>query len=145
VTREVKENAHSPAVISSPHLGVFAVNAAGPGLRRGHVIYSGVFAVAAVAAVVVGGEPAVVAPVVAEDDVGEPGLCSCGSRDGESLAGYPPRPGGVRVVAAFEAQLGSFSRRVPQQAVDDGHEGGDLVRCEANAPTAAQTPTAVPR
>src|SRR5690242_730101 len=38
------------AVISSPHLGVFAVIAAGPGPRRGHVIYSGVFAVAAVTA-----------------------------------------------------------------------------------------------
>ena len=38
------------AVISSPILGVFAVTAAGPGLRRGHVIYSGVFAVAAVTA-----------------------------------------------------------------------------------------------
>ena len=36
-------------VISSPDLGVFAVNAAGPGLRRGHVvIYRGVLAVAAV-------------------------------------------------------------------------------------------------
>jgi hypothetical protein len=38
------------AVISSPNLGVFAVTAAGPGLRRGHVICSGVIAVAAVAA-----------------------------------------------------------------------------------------------
>jgi hypothetical protein len=38
------------AVISSPDLGVFAVTAAGPGPRRGHVICSGVFAVAAVAA-----------------------------------------------------------------------------------------------
>jgi hypothetical protein len=37
-------------VISSPISGVFAVTAAGPGLRRGHVIYSGVFAVAAVTA-----------------------------------------------------------------------------------------------
>ena len=36
--------------ISSPHLGVFAVIAAGPGSRRGHAIYSGVFAVAAVTA-----------------------------------------------------------------------------------------------
>ena len=40
-------------VISSPNLGVFAVIAAGPGLRRGHVIYSGVSAVGAVAAVVI--------------------------------------------------------------------------------------------
>src|SRR6266568_4873307 len=47
------KNARVPAVISSRDLGVFAVNAAGPGLRRGHVIYSGVLAVAAVAAVVV--------------------------------------------------------------------------------------------
>jgi hypothetical protein len=42
--------AHIAAVISSPISGVFAVTAAGPGLRRGHVIYSGVFAVAAVTA-----------------------------------------------------------------------------------------------
>ncbi len=40
--------ARSAAVISSPNLGVLAVAAAGPGLRRGHVIYSGVFAVAGV-------------------------------------------------------------------------------------------------
>jgi hypothetical protein len=42
-----------PSLSQSRDLGVFAVNAAGPGLRRGHVIYSGVLAVAAVAAVVV--------------------------------------------------------------------------------------------
>src|SRR5262249_60573210 len=48
-------SAHIAAVISSPDLGVFAVTAAGSGLRRGHVIYSGVFAVAAVAAAVVCG------------------------------------------------------------------------------------------
>ena len=40
-----------PLVISSPFLGVFAVTAAGPGPRRGHVIYSGVLAAAAVTAV----------------------------------------------------------------------------------------------
>src|SRR5262249_15607900 len=40
--------ARRAAVISTPDLGVFAVSAAGSGLRRGHVIYSGVFAVAAV-------------------------------------------------------------------------------------------------
>lgn len=39
-----------PLVISSPILGVFAVAAAGPEPRRGHVICSGVFAVAAVTA-----------------------------------------------------------------------------------------------
>jgi hypothetical protein len=39
------------AVISSPDLGVFAVTAAAPGLRRGHIICSGVLAVAAVTAV----------------------------------------------------------------------------------------------
>jgi hypothetical protein len=33
-----------PAVISSPIFDVFAVNAAAPGPRRGHVIYSGVSA-----------------------------------------------------------------------------------------------------
>ena len=36
--------------ISSPNLGVFAVTAADPGPRLGHIIYSGVFAVAAVTA-----------------------------------------------------------------------------------------------
>jgi hypothetical protein len=45
--------AHVAAVISSPDLDVFAVTAAGPGLRRGHGIYSGVFAVVAVRAAVV--------------------------------------------------------------------------------------------
>ena len=39
------------SVISSPNWGVFAVTAAAPGPRRGHVIYSGVLAVAAVTAV----------------------------------------------------------------------------------------------
>src|SRR5207253_9718608 len=38
------------AVISSPDSGVFAVTAAGPEPRRGHVIRSGVVAVAAVTA-----------------------------------------------------------------------------------------------
>jgi hypothetical protein len=47
---DVRENARGAAVISSPDLGVFAVTAAGPGSRRGHVICSGVLAVAAVAA-----------------------------------------------------------------------------------------------
>ena len=46
-------SARVAAVISSPNLGVFAVTAAGPRLRRGHVIYSDVSAVAAVAAAVV--------------------------------------------------------------------------------------------
>jgi hypothetical protein len=41
-------DAHIAAVISSPNFGVVAVAAAGPGLRRGQVIYSGVFAVAGV-------------------------------------------------------------------------------------------------
>jgi hypothetical protein len=41
-------NARRPADISSPNLGVVAVAAGGPGLRRGHVIYSGVFAVGGV-------------------------------------------------------------------------------------------------
>ena len=45
--------ARRTAVISSPFSGVFAVNAAAPGRRRGHVIYSGVSAVAAVATAVV--------------------------------------------------------------------------------------------
>ena len=45
-----RARARVTAVISSPISGVFAVTAAGPGLRRGHVIYSGVFAVAAVTA-----------------------------------------------------------------------------------------------
>jgi hypothetical protein len=47
---KVGENARRAAVISSPDLGVFAVTAAGPEPRRGHVICSGVFAVAAVTA-----------------------------------------------------------------------------------------------
>jgi hypothetical protein len=34
--------ARPAAVISSPSFGVFAVNTAGPGPRRGHVIYSSV-------------------------------------------------------------------------------------------------------
>ena len=42
-------------IISSLNLGVFAVTAAAPGLRRGHVIYSGVLAVAAVVTAVVSG------------------------------------------------------------------------------------------
>ena len=44
------EPEHETAVISSPILGVFAVTAAGPGLRRVHVTCSGVFAVTAVTA-----------------------------------------------------------------------------------------------
>src|SRR5215472_5963632 len=46
--RRTWASARVAAVISTPDLGVFAVSAAGSGLRRGHVIYSGVFAVAAV-------------------------------------------------------------------------------------------------
>jgi hypothetical protein len=49
-TKDPEITARGAAVISSPISGVFAVTAAGPGLRRGHVIYSGVFAVAAVTA-----------------------------------------------------------------------------------------------
>ena len=37
---DVGENARSAAVISSPFLGVFAVNPEGYLLRRGHVIWS---------------------------------------------------------------------------------------------------------
>jgi hypothetical protein len=50
VTSALVISARSAAVISSPDLGVFAVNAAGPGLRWGQVICSGVFAVAGVIA-----------------------------------------------------------------------------------------------
>ena len=53
VVNQATAAARVTAVISSPFLGAFAVTAAGPGLRRGHVIYSGVSAVAAVAAAVV--------------------------------------------------------------------------------------------
>jgi hypothetical protein len=45
-----RRGARVTAVISSPFLGVFSVIAAGPGLRRGRVICSGVLAVAAVTA-----------------------------------------------------------------------------------------------
>ncbi len=47
----VWSNAHTAAVISSPFLGVSAVIAGGSGPRQGHVICSGVFAVAAVTVV----------------------------------------------------------------------------------------------
>ena len=44
------------------------------------------------------------------------------------MAGYQPRPGGVRVVAALwsSARI-SFLDRVSWQAVGEDHEGGDLV------------------
>jgi hypothetical protein len=42
----VVETTTEPSVISSLILGVLAVNAAGPELRRGHVICNGVFVVA---------------------------------------------------------------------------------------------------
>src|ERR1017187_2482295 len=45
-----RRGARVTAVISSPFLVIFAVIAAGPGLRRGRVICSGVLAVAAVTA-----------------------------------------------------------------------------------------------
>ena len=45
--------AHVAVVISSPDLGVIAVIAGACGLRRGHVICSGVFAVAGVTAAAV--------------------------------------------------------------------------------------------
>ena len=54
-SEEISITAYGPAVISSPSWGVFAVTAGGLGLRRGHVIYRGVVAVAAVRAVVVSG------------------------------------------------------------------------------------------
>ena len=77
--------ARSPAVISSPNWGVFAVTAAGPGLRRGHVIYSGVFAVAAVTAAAV---PCLVHSLA----------CPAGSAEGipSSLISSPSAPGCCR-------------------------------------------------
>ena len=52
-------------LISSLVLGVFAVTRQVPGLRRGHVIYSGVSAVAAVTAAVLG-HPSACPPTFAE-------------------------------------------------------------------------------
>jgi hypothetical protein len=49
-TKRSRDNRARSRRYLKPISGVFAVTAAGPGLRRGHVIYSGVFAVAAVTA-----------------------------------------------------------------------------------------------
>ena len=92
--------AHVPAVISSLDLGVFAVTAAGPGLRRGHVICSDVFAVTAVAAAGVstsgplrlaGRGPLGVSRLAGGQLPSAPGRCQAG--DGSGRAGRPSVPG----------------------------------------------------